>query len=74
MFENQQHIVNSLLQENKDFSRLHTKHSDLKNKIHLANEGKEAIDDLSLEQLKKEKLFLKDQMATMISEYERSHC
>ena len=73
MFEDQQNIVKSLLQENKDFSRLHNKHSELKDKISLANEGKEAIDHLILEQLKKQKLSLKDQMANMIYEYQQSH-
>ena len=73
MFENEQSIVNSLLQENNDFSRLHNKHSDLKTRINLANQGKTAMDDLVLEQLKKEKLLLKDQMALMIRDYQRTH-
>lgn len=73
MFENQQTIVNSLLQENKDFSRLYNKHCELKDKINLANQGKAAMDDLILEQLKKQKLSIKDKMADMIYHYEHGH-
>ncbi len=73
MFENQQNIVKSLLQEDKDFSRLYSKHCELKDKINLANQGKEAMDDLILDQLKKQKLSLKDQMANIIYNYQHSH-
>ncbi len=72
MFEYDQNIVDSLLHESQGFSRLHTKHTDLNTKIDLANEGKNAIDDLSLEQLKKQKLLIKDQMAMMIKNYQRA--
>jgi len=38
-----------------------------------ANTGKEALDDVCLENLKKEKLLLKDRMAVMIENYRRTH-
>lgn len=73
MFENDQEIVNSLLNENNDFKRLYDKHSILKNTVKEANEGSIIVDDLSLEGLKKEKLLLKDRMSVMIEEYRHCH-
>lgn len=73
MFENDQEIVNSLLNENNDFKRLYDKHSILKNTVKEANEGSIIVDDLSLEGLKKEKLLLKDRMSAMIEEYRHCH-
>ena len=72
MFEYDQAVVDSLLEQDQNFSRLHHKHTDLKQQIDMAHDGKNPIDDLSLEQLKKEKLHLKDQMADMIRDYQRS--
>lgn len=73
MFEYDQQIVNSLLAQNKDFKRLYDKHDSLNQKVDEANSGSVALDDFSLEKLKKEKLLLKDRMAQMIEEYRRSH-
>ncbi len=73
MFEYDNEIVESLLSENKDFERLYNKHGDLKQRVEQANAGVEPIDDLSLEQLKKEKLLLKDRLASLIQDYRRVH-
>ena len=73
MFEYDQNIVDSLLNSDQNFSRLHLKHTDLKQQIDQAHDGKNPIDELSLEQLKKEKLYVKDQMAEMIRDYQRAH-
>lgn len=73
MFEHDQHIVNSLLARNKDFKRLYEKHGSLNQKVDEANSGSVALDDFSLEKLKKEKLMLRDKMAHMIEEYRRTH-
>ncbi len=73
MFEYDNEIVESLRTENKDFERLYNKHVELKQKVHKANEGIEAVDDQSLEQMKKEKLHLKDRLAEFIEDYRRVH-
>lgn len=73
MFEYDQKIVDALLSEDISFKRLYEKHSDLKRKVHEANMGALAMDDFSLENMKKEKLFLKDQMAEIIERYRRTH-
>ena len=73
MFEYDNEIVESLLSENKDFERLYAKHGKLKQRVEQANSGVEPIDDLSLEQLKKEKLMVKDRLAILINDYRRVH-
>jgi uncharacterized protein YdcH (DUF465 family) len=73
MFEFDQVIVDSLLAENSDFKRLYDKHGELKQRVKDANLGTSGIDDYSLENMKKEKLFLKDQMAHLIEDYRRAH-
>ena len=73
MFEYDNEIVENLRTENKDFERLYNKHVELKQKVHKANEGIEAVDEQSLEQMKKEKLHLKDRLAEFIEDYRRVH-
>ena len=73
MFEYDQEIVDSLLAENSDFKRLYDKHVELKQRVKGANLGTDPIDDYSLENMKKEKLLLKDRMAHIIEDYRRTH-
>jgi hypothetical protein len=73
MFEFDQEIVKTLLEENSEFKRLYEKHSQLKERVRDANLGAAPIDDYTLEKLKKEKLYLKDRMAMMIESYRRTH-
>ncbi len=73
MFEFDQNIVDSLLVENVDFKRLYDKHGELKQRVKDANLGASPMDNYSLENMKKEKLFLKDQMAHFIEDYRRAH-
>ena len=73
MFEHDQEIVNSLLSENNNFKRLYDKHNVLKAKVKKANQGSITVNEFSLEDLKKEKLSLKDRMSIMIEDYKHSH-
>jgi len=73
MFEFDQQIVEALLTENADFRRLYDKHVELKHRVHEANAGADPVDDYALENMKKEKLMLKDRMAAMIQDYRRAH-
>jgi hypothetical protein len=73
MFEYENEIVKSLLSDNDDFKRLFDKHDQLKRRVDEANSGVEPVDDFSLENMKKEKLMLKDRMAAIIEDYRRSH-
>ena len=69
MFENQQNTIDALILNSEQFRRLYDKHAVLKTQVNQALEGDVAIEDLSLEQLKKQKLNLKDQMAVLIKDY-----
>jgi uncharacterized protein YdcH (DUF465 family) len=69
MFEFDQQIVQTLLSSDDNFKRLYQKHQALKEQVHDANIGTLALDDVSLENLKKQKLQLKDKMAEMITQY-----
>ena len=66
MFSNRQGEVENLLDENVEFRRLYDKHQELDRRVHEAEIGVEPIDDLALNQLKKEKLWAKDRMAYML--------
>jgi uncharacterized protein YdcH (DUF465 family) len=73
MFEDEQEIVNALLNKNNDFRRLYDKHNLLKNTVKEANEGNVGMDELSLEELKKAKLDLKDRMSLIIKNHKHAH-
>lgn len=72
MFEFDQEIVQNLLRNNIDFKRMYDKHGLLKLEIEEAYKQTERVDDITLGTLKKEKLQLKDQMATMVEDYRHS--
>ena len=73
MFEFDQDAVEVLLSDNSAFRRLFEKHSSLKTQVRDANLGAVPMDDATLEELKKEKLLVKDRMAAIIREYRQVH-
>lgn len=73
MFETDQDTVDVLLSESDEFRRLYDKHTVLKSQVQDANGGVISMEQLDLEELKKEKLYLKDQMATIIKNYHQVH-
>ena len=73
MFEQDQEIVESLLDKDRNFRKLYNKHCQLKSKVKEANEGFAGISDFDLEVLKKEKLLIKDRMAVIIEDYRHTH-
>lgn len=72
MFESDEEIVQELLLSDEEFKRLYQKHHSLKEQVHQAHEGSLPLDDVSLENLKKQKLWLKDRMAAIIASRRRS--
>lgn len=72
MFESDEEIVQELLSSDEEFKRLYQKHHVLKDQVQQANEGSLPLDDVSLENLKKQKLLLKDRMAAIIASRHRS--
>ncbi len=73
MFEFEEEIVEALLKDSVDFKRLYDKHIDLNRDVDSANTGDTPIEDMELEGMKKEKLYLKDQMAQIIENYRKDH-
>jgi len=73
MFEFDEEVVEALLKESVDFKRLYDKHIDLNRDVDSANNGDKPIEDMELEGMKKEKLYLKDQMAQIIENYRKDH-
>ncbi len=55
--------------ENARFAKIFEKHNELDQKILDVEEGREHMDQFTLEGLKKEKLALKDEAFTMIQAY-----
>jgi uncharacterized protein YdcH (DUF465 family) len=70
MFENEQNTVDLLLTESSEFRRLYDKHTVLKLKVQGANGVTHAMEQLDLEELKKEKLSLKDKMLALIKDHQ----
>jgi len=63
MFHEDRDIVSKLKQENAHFARLFEKHNTLHDKIEAKGEH---IADMEMENMKKEKLKLKDELAAII--------
>ncbi|SFV63574.1 FIG00710266: hypothetical protein [hydrothermal vent metagenome] len=64
--------IHDLKQENAHFARIFEKHNDLDNQIEHAENGDTPMGDVELENLKKEKLLLKDEAYKIIMDYRKS--
>jgi uncharacterized protein YdcH (DUF465 family) len=66
MFEHRQEKMEKMKQENEDFLRVFNRHQELDKRVTAAEVGTAPMEDLALNQLKKEKLWAKDQLARMM--------
>jgi hypothetical protein len=66
MFEHRQEKMEKMKQENEDFLRVFNRHQELDKRVTAAEIGTAPMEDLALNQLKKEKLWAKDQLARMM--------
>jgi uncharacterized protein YdcH (DUF465 family) len=66
-------IISKLKQENAHFAKIFERHNELDDKINEVEAGREHMEQLELEKLKKEKLKLKDEAYAMILEYKKEH-
>jgi uncharacterized protein YdcH (DUF465 family) len=66
MFEHRQEQLEQLIREDQDFLRVYNKHQELDKRVTAAEIGTAPMEDLALNQLKKEKLWAKDQLARMM--------
>lgn len=67
MFEHQQNKMEELIKDNEDFRRIYNRHQELDKRVTAAELGTAPMEDLALNQLKKEKLWVKDQLAVFMS-------
>ena len=73
MFEYDEDIVDALLKGSADFKRLYDKHLNLKREVDNVNAGSFYVEDMELERMKKEKLYLKDQMVRIIEDHRKDN-
>jgi hypothetical protein len=66
MFEHRQEKMERLMKENEDFLRVFNRHQALDKRVTAAETGTAPMEDLALNQLKKEKLWVKDKLARMM--------
>ena len=66
MFEHRQEQLEKLKMEDQDFLRVFNRHQELDKRVTAAEIGTAPMEDLALNQLKKEKLWAKDQLARMM--------
>jgi len=70
MFSNQKSTMEKLIKENEDFRRIYNRHQELDKRVTAAELGTAPMEDLALNQLKKEKLWIKDKLAVFMNEAE----
>ena len=63
MFEHHKNKMEELINENPDFRRIYDRHQELDKSVTAAELGTAPMEDLALNQLKKEKLWAKDKLA-----------
>jgi uncharacterized protein YdcH (DUF465 family) len=66
MFEHRQEVMEKLMKENEDFRRIFNRHQELDKRVEQAELGTAPMDDLALNKLKKEKLWVKDKLAFLM--------
>jgi uncharacterized protein YdcH (DUF465 family) len=68
MFEHHQEEMEKLMKENEEFLRIYNRHQELDKRVAAAETGTAPMEDLALNQLKKEKLWAKDRLARIMNE------
>jgi uncharacterized protein YdcH (DUF465 family) len=68
MFEHHQEEMEKLMKENEEFLRIYNRHQVLDKRVTAAELGTAPMEDLALNQLKKEKLWAKDRLARIMNE------
>ncbi len=66
MFEHHQQEMEQLMKENEEFLRIYNRHQELDKRVSAAETGTAPMEGLALNQLKKEKLWAKDQLARIM--------
>ena len=67
MFEHHQDLLEELIKDNDDFRRNYKRHQELDKRVTAAELGTAPMGVLALNKLKKEKLWIKDKLAVLIT-------
>jgi len=70
-FPTEKHLIERLTKTNYEFRRTATRYDDVNRQIHRIESEDEPTSDEVLEELKKERLRLKDDIAAMLTKLER---
>lgn len=73
MLHDYRDVISILKLESARFAKLFEKHSELDHKILDVTDGREHMDSIALETLKKEKLKIKDEIYSMCLAYRQEH-
>jgi uncharacterized protein YdcH (DUF465 family) len=73
MFENQQQDVENLIKSDHEFRSLYQRHQELDSKVRDAELGVLPLDDTTLHNMKKEKLWAKDKLTVMWEKLHATH-
>lgn len=68
MFENHRDQMDVLLKDNLDFRKLYNHHQQIEKRVVAAENGTAPMDDMALNELKREKLRTKDQLARIMDQ------
>ena len=68
MFEHRQEQMEALLKENIEFRKMYRDHQQIEKRVTAAENGTAPMEDLALNQLKREKLQIKDQLNRMMEQ------
>jgi uncharacterized protein YdcH (DUF465 family) len=66
-------VITKLKVEDAHFAKIFERHNELDDKVTEVEDGREHMEQLELEKLKKEKLKLKDEAYAMILKYKKEH-
>ena len=67
MFERHQDLLAEMIKKDEDFRRNYNRHQEIYKRVTAAELGTAPIEDLALNQLKKEKFWLKDKLAVFMT-------
>ena len=67
MFERHQDLLAEMIKKDENFRRNYNRHQEIDKRVTAAELGTAPMEDLALNQLKKEKLWLKDKLAVFMT-------
>jgi uncharacterized protein YdcH (DUF465 family) len=69
MLDQDPEVVDALLAQNEEFKHLYKRHQELDKQVDKAAIGNLPLDDRTMEEMKKERLWVKDRLVAIIDRY-----